>query len=296
GQGNYAAANAFCDALAWHRTALGLPAVSVGWGLWATASGMTGRLTESEIARMARSGVRALPDDKALALLDAAVHHGAPHLLAVDLNARALSAETVPAALRSLAAGGTRTRRTAATGGQPDDWASRLAGRSAADQHRLLLGLVRGHVATVLGHDDAQAVPAEASFKELGFDSLTAVELRNRLAAATGLRLPPALIFDYPQAGILAGHLLEQLAPTGAGTEEPSIAPVLDELARFESTLKTVVLPAGDSHTVTARLESLLAAWKAAQTPAEDRSTAQRLEAASADQVLAFIDNELGVS
>ncbi|QPI60283.1 SDR family NAD(P)-dependent oxidoreductase [Streptomyces malaysiensis subsp. malaysiensis] len=305
GQANYAAANAFCDALAAHRRARGLPTVSVAWGLWAEASEMTGGLAEADLARMSRSGVTAMAADHALRLLDAAAEHGGHQLIAADMNPRVLAAQPVdslPATLRALAAsgaGGTAARGTAAAAdARPDDWADRLAGLSATEQRRAVLQLVRGHVATVLGHPDAEAVQADTSFKELGFDSLTAVELRNRLAAATGLRLPAALVFDYPEAAVLADYLLERIAPAvGAASGRDGADPVLNELARLEATLIGLEMEAGDSGAVTARLESLLAKWKATRKPAEEEMTAaERLESASAAQVLDFIDNELGVS
>ncbi|WP_459250979.1 beta-ketoacyl reductase, partial [Streptomyces youssoufiensis] len=304
GQANYAAANAFCDALAAHRQALGLPGVSIAWGLWANASGMTGNLADADLARMARSGIGAMTSEHALSLLDAAIQHGGHHLVAADINPRALAAQpadTLPASLRTLVAtsgGSTRARRTATTGGgQPENWASRLAGLSPDEQLRTLVTLVRGNAATVLGHADADAVHAEANFKDLGFDSLTAVELRNRLAAATGLRLPAALVFDHPEPTALAEFLLQRIAPAGAPASGPdAVDPVLNDLARLESTLIQLDLEDGDSGAVTARLESLLAKWKAARKPAHEGSAVERLDSASADQVLDFIDNELGVS
>ncbi|MEU0846203.1 SDR family NAD(P)-dependent oxidoreductase, partial [Streptomyces sp. NPDC005962] len=312
GQANYAAANAFCDALAARRRAEGLPGVSVAWGLWAASSGMTGNLTEADHARMARSGIAAMTGDHALALLDAAVQHGGHQLVAADVNTRVLAAQppdTLPAALRALVAasalagsateGRMAARRTAAAAGaQPVDWTGRLAGMSADERRRALLDLVRGHATTVLGHADAEAVQADTSFKDLGFDSLTAVELRNRLAAATGLRLPAALVFDYPEAAILADYLLERLAPEEDGPRARSGAdPALSELAKLEATLAGLDVADGESGAITARLESLLATWKAARNLAgRDSTAAERLESASAAQVLDFIDNELGVS
>jgi polyketide synthase 12 len=134
-------------------------------------------------------------------------------------------------------------------------------------------------------------------FKDLGFESMTAVELRERLAAATGLRLPAALVFRHPTPSGVAGHLLERLSPEGAATH--ATHPVLDELTRLEEGLGRAALDDGVSATVTARLESLLAKVKAARRPAgdiEDLSAAERLKSATADQVLDFIHNELGVS
>ncbi|MYU19881.1 SDR family NAD(P)-dependent oxidoreductase, partial [Streptomyces sp. SID8361] len=190
GQANYAAANAYCDALAIHRQAMGLPAVSVAWGLWADASGMTGHLDEADLARMSRSGIAAMSGERALGLMDAACWHGDPRPAAVQLDLRALSAQpadTLPALLRTLLDSGTTTRRTAATGAPASGLVAQLAAVPAEEQHRILLTLVRTQAAAVLGHTDAGAVSADTPFKDLGFDSLTGVELRNRLAAATGL-------------------------------------------------------------------------------------------------------------
>ncbi|MFJ2264694.1 KR domain-containing protein [Streptomyces sp. NPDC087844] len=306
GQANYAAANAYCDALVAARRAAGLPGVSIGWGPWADTGGMAGRLTGTDLARMARTGVGALSSEQGLALFDAACDNGKPHLLALNLNTRALAAqddEALPAVLRALAAGargsaGGPVRRTATTAGaEPEDWGSRLAGLSTGEQHRVLLNLVRGHIATVLGHSDPEAVQVDASFKDLGFDSLTAVELRNRLGTATGLRLPPALIFDYPRIGDLADQLRQRVAPpNGGAVAVTDVAPVLDELARLESTLDTADLDEGDAGAVTARLEALLADWRAARTPSDVGTATHKLQAASADELLDFIDNELGAS
>ncbi|WNE94539.1 SDR family NAD(P)-dependent oxidoreductase [Streptomyces luomodiensis] len=310
GQANYAAANAFCDALAAHRRAAGLPGVSVAWGLWADASGMTGHLAEADRARMARTGVAALTTRHGLALLDAAVQHGGAHLVAAHVAPRTLAelpADSMPAALRALAAtGGGGGRRTAAAAGEDRqiDWAARLAGLSMAEQHREVLRLVRGHAATVLGHADVDAVQAETSFKELGFDSLTAVELRNRLAAATGLRLPAGLVFDYPEAAVLADHLLERLAPGGgAAPGRDTVDPVLGELARLDTTLATLVTDDEGRQRITQRLSGLLAKWNRGGAGDPDGATGldalgtldalEALEAASDDEMFELIDREL---
>ncbi|MFJ1991455.1 SDR family NAD(P)-dependent oxidoreductase [Streptomyces asiaticus] len=307
GQANYAAANAFCDALAARRQAHGLPGLSVAWGLWAATSGLTARLADADLARMARLGIKANSTEEGLALLDAACHHGHPHLLALHLDTGSLAAQvpgTLPTPLRALATvgGRGRARPTAATGGQNTDWAGRLRGLPSTEQHRLLLNLVRTQAATVLGHADPGVVQPDASFKDLGFDSLTAVELRNRLAAATGLRLPAALVFDHPEAAVLAEHLRRELSPDGEpGAPGPDAAqphPVLNELVRLENSLSAVGVEDVDSGAVTARLETLLSKWKAMCSSArpDDGNAVERLQVATADQVLDFIDNELGLS
>jgi polyketide synthase 12 len=301
GQANYAAANAFCDALAARRRTEGLPGVSVSWGLWAATSGLTSRLAEADLARIHRLGITATSTEQGLALFDAAHRHGRPALLALNLDTRALAAQPVnalPSPLRALAAPGiaaAAVRPTAAGGGRPADWAARLDGLAPSEQRRILLNLVRSHVATVLGHADPGAVPAEAAFKDLGFDSLAAVELRNRIAAATGLRLPATVVFDYPEAAALAEHLRQRLAPSReAPASRDVFAPVLGQLAGLDETLTALAAEEADPAAVTARLESLLAKWKAVHAPVKGSGAAERLRAATADQVFDFIDNELG--
>jgi polyketide synthase 12 len=148
----------------------------------------------------------------------------------------------------------------------------------------------------VLGHADPASVRPDVSFKDLGFESLTAVELRDRLAAATGLSLPTAIVFRHPTPAGVAGYLLERLSSTDADPVASGADPILRELTRLENGLAGTVLEEDASAEVTARLESLLARWKATRRSADDRSATERLRAASADQVLDFIHNELGVS
>ncbi|WP_230424272.1 type I polyketide synthase [Streptomyces radicis] len=225
GQGNYAAANAFLDALALHRRSLGLPAVSLAWGLWAERSGMTGGLGHEDVARMRQAGIEELTTEEGLALLDAALAAGETLLAPIRLRTATLRAraalDEAPLLLRGLVRSATRRRLPRATGdGGPGRYA-----HASADE---LLALVRAQASAVLGHDTTEAVGAERAFKELGFDSLTAVELRNRLNAATGLRLPSTAVFDHPTPHALAAELRALLGPgePQRAAEPPALAPV----------------------------------------------------------------------
>ncbi|MFI8933972.1 type I polyketide synthase [Streptomyces sp. NPDC053474] len=224
GQANYAAANAFLDALAQRRAARGLPGVSLAWGLWAEASGMTGHLADADLSRMRRAGLAPLTSAEGLALFDAAVSSGTPLLVPARLDPAAVRAQgAVPALLRGVVR--ERVRRTAAATGGPAGavpLGERLAALSAEERAAALLTLVREHTATVLAHGDPGGVDPARTFKELGFDSLTAVELRNRLGTATGLRLRATLVFDYPTPSALAAHIAAALGPAAPAVPEPA--------------------------------------------------------------------------
>ncbi|MCO8306908.1 beta-ketoacyl reductase, partial [Streptomyces sp. RKCA-744] len=172
--------------------------MSLGWGLWAPASDMTGELTEADRQRMARAGVKAMSAEEGLALFDTATAGSAATVLPMRLDLAALQRQgpELPPLVRGLVR---PARRVAASGAGSSDLVRRLAGRTEPERERLLVDLVRSEAAAALGHAGAEAVGAERAFNELGFDSLTAVELRNRLGAVTGLRLPATLVFDYPR-------------------------------------------------------------------------------------------------
>ncbi|MGP4053174.1 KR domain-containing protein, partial [Streptomyces sp. 2A115] len=213
GQANYAAGNTFLDALAQHRHAQGLPATSLAWGLWSQASTISGQLNDTDLRRVARLGLVELPAEDAMGLFDAALAGGRPVLAATLLDAGVLrrQGDQVLPILRGLAPATTR-RKTAGTGAQGGSaLAERLTALDPAEREKALAELVRGQVAGVLGHADAGAIDADRPFQELGFDSLTAVELRNQLGQATGLKLPTSLVFDYPNPTALAQHLTREL-------------------------------------------------------------------------------------
>ncbi|TQM77776.1 acyl transferase domain-containing protein [Saccharothrix saharensis] len=225
GQANYAAANAFLDALAVHRRALGLPAVSLAWGYWAEASGMTGHLTDADRHRLTRAGVVPLTTEHALDLFDAALAADRAAVAPVALDLPALARTPVPpSALRGLVSR-KHARRPAHRGALAD----RLRSLPAAEQVAAVLDVVTANTATVLGHASPDAIDTRQPFKDLGFDSLTAVELRNRLGTATGLRLPATVTFDHPTPARLAGFLRDEIVGARPAVAEPVARPVDDD-------------------------------------------------------------------
>ncbi|MFE0042396.1 SDR family NAD(P)-dependent oxidoreductase [Streptomyces albireticuli] len=228
GQANYASANAFIDALAQRRRTAGLPGLSLAWGLWAGASGMGGELSAVDLERMNRSGMPPLSTEAGLALFDAAQTLGLGTLVPVQLDMATLAAaagEQLPPLLSGLVR--TRARRAAARSSvAAEGLRQRLAGLGGSEREEAILDLIRADVATVLGHAGPEAVDPERSFKESGFDSLTAVELRNRLNAGTGLRLPVTLVFDYPTPRVLMEYVRDELAGGLAAQAAASAAPV----------------------------------------------------------------------
>ncbi len=228
GQANYAAANSFLDGLAAHRRAHKLPAISLAWGLWDQASEMTGGLDEAGRARLARTGVKALASADALQLFDTAMVVDEPFLVPAHIDAAALraNAAVVPPMFIDLINAPTRRRvdDSLAASKSKSALAQRIHGLPEDEQHAVLLDLVRSHIATVLGTTTPEAIDPDKAFQELGFDSLTAVEMRNRLKAATGLALSPTLIFDYPTPSRLASYFRTELA--GVAQEVKSVSAV----------------------------------------------------------------------
>ncbi|MEU0054707.1 type I polyketide synthase [Streptomyces sp. NPDC006309] len=228
GQANYAAANACLDALAGHRREQGLPGVSLAWGHWERASGMTRHLGTADLNRNRRLGMAALSEAEGMALLDLALRPGTglpAALVAAKLDLPALRAAARTAAVAPLLRGLAPAPRSLARAAGSADQGSlrdRVGRLDPAAQQALLLDLVRRNAADVLGHGTADAVRADRAFKDAGFDSLTAVELRNRLAVATGLTLPSAVVFDYPKPTALAEHLRARLAGDGTVAAAPA--------------------------------------------------------------------------
>ncbi|MFH8979299.1 SDR family NAD(P)-dependent oxidoreductase, partial [Streptomyces sp. NPDC017890] len=214
GQGNYAAANAFLEALVQRRRVRGLPGQALAWGLWSRRSGMTEHLGDTEIQRLNRSGMRLLDTEQGMRLFDTSMALDEPLLVPhpMDFSVLRGQGEAVPVVLRGLVRA--TVRRTVESRGDVPGGsalAQRLAALDERGRQELLLDLVRSHAASVLGHSGTDGVGAGLAFKELGFDSLTAVELRNLLNSATGLKLPATLVFDYPTPTALADHLMDEL-------------------------------------------------------------------------------------
>ncbi|CAG6933847.1 type I polyketide synthase [Mycobacterium avium subsp. paratuberculosis] len=227
GQGNYAAGNSFLDGLAAHRRAHGLPAISLGWGLWDQASAMTGGLGAADLARFGRDGIVAMSSQEALELMDTALIVDEPFLLPAHIDLAALRAKfdggTLPPMFVDLINAPTRRQvdDSLAAAKSKSALLQRLEGLPEDEQQAVLLDLVRSNIATVLGSSSPEAIHPDRAFQELGFDSLTAVEMRNRLKAATGLALSPTLIFDYPNSAALAGYMYRELVGT---SEQPTAA------------------------------------------------------------------------
>ncbi|MFG2994668.1 type I polyketide synthase, partial [Streptomyces sp. NPDC048257] len=297
GQGNYAAANSYLDALAEQRHADGLAATSVAWGRWGdsglAAGGAIGeRLDRGGVPAMApRSAIRALQQaldhtEAAVAVADIQWERFAPGYTAVrrspflgDLPEVRQLAESAPAAGE-------------AGGDSPAEaLRRRLAVMPQAEQALAVLELVRSHAATALGHPTTDEVGAGRAFKELGFDSLIALELRNRLNAATGLRLPATLVFDHPTPTVLAEFLRAEITQDGSAGAAPGIA----ELEKLESAL-SVLDPDSETRTdIALRLQALLAKWGEPHTESSGEAVTEKLQEATPDELFDFIEKEFGI-
>nr|WP_217215523.1 type I polyketide synthase [Streptomyces sp. AC550_RSS872] len=296
GQANYAAANAFLDALAHHRRAAGLPATSLAWGLWETTAGMSAELSEVDKRRLAQSGVVALTPRRGLALFDAAWDSDAATLVPMGLDLAVLrkkaAEHTLPAAFRGLVRAPLRRAAAAAQGATGESFAQQLAGQSESGRRKLLLELIQRHVASVLNYAADTAIDPKLPFRELGFDSLTAVELRNALIAATGVQLSAALVFDHPTATALAEYLEGRVLQSVAGAP----LPVLTQLDQLEAALATAPAKSADREQIAARLRVLAAAWggDASDDDPDGTDITTKLDSATDEELFDFINAELG--
>ncbi|MEU3664534.1 SDR family NAD(P)-dependent oxidoreductase [Streptomyces sp. NPDC032940] len=299
GQANYAAANATLDALAAVRRAEGLPATSLAWGLWAEARSMGGTLDESSVARWARMGIDPLSNDLGVELYDTAQLLDTALQVPVRLNSVALRDSSRTGALPALMRGLVREparQRTELTGGS---LAEQLAGVPEADRIQVVHELVQTHVAAVLGHASASTIDTGSSFKELGLDSLAAVELRNRLTKATGLRLPTTLVFDHPTPAAVAGLLHDR----ARGEQDDGSSPMDEALKQMEA-----LLASGDDSQLAGfelrlrslgnRLRSVLGALGGTGGGHDDTlvEDVDDLEEVSDDEIFELIDKEIGMA
>ena len=288
-QAGYAAANTYLDALASHRRARGLPAVSLAWGFWDERNELTGDLDGADIARLARSGLLPIATERGLGLLDAASGVDQALLLPIRLDPRRVDPAEVPPLLRGLVRGTARQAPNGTPGTARQGIIERLAGLSAAEQETLLLGLVSGHVVTLLGHRPNAVIDAERGFLDLGMSSVTAVELRNRLGAETGLRLPTTLIFDHPTPIAVARHLRAELRAGGTPA-----APVLAELEDLELAVSAGELDDGVRTRLIKRLKTLQ--WRLDGTgEAASANGDAGLAAPTDDEMFELSDNEIGL-
>jgi acyl transferase domain-containing protein/acyl carrier protein len=296
GQGNYAAANAFLDALGAYRRAKGLPGVSLAWGAWDRATGMAGALSESDRARLHRVGIFPLSDDQGLELFDLARGIDEPMLLPVRLDMALLRAHAkagmLPAVLRGLIR--TPTRQASDAG---DSLAKRLGSAPQSEWDGIVLELVRSHVAGALGHASSEAVDPRRAFKELGFDSLAAVELRNRLGQATGLKLPATLVFDHPTSAAVADYVRVRVEGAAAAR-----SPVDEQVDKLEAALASIAEDETARKRADARLRVLNARLRSFLSGAnrgsagEDQPADEDLDQVSDDELFEIIEKEFGTS
>nr|WP_314254091.1 SDR family NAD(P)-dependent oxidoreductase [Streptomyces sp. DSM 40907] len=298
GRPAYGTANAFLDGLAQHRRARNLPVTSVAWGSW----GGGGMVDEQVDTQLRRTGLATMDPAAAIGALQRALDHEECHLVVADIDwtvfapvyTLARPRPLLAALPEAVAALGADTADTVADDRAGSTLAGRLTEVTPAERERLLLDLVRTQVAAVLGHDGPSDVEPNRAFKALGFDSVGAVDLRNRLNAATGLRLPATAVFDYATPKALAEHLDHKLGG-GQDLGSESAVPVLSVLDRLEALVAAMSREEIESTRMTSRLQVLVGGLH--QTLAGDAGTAvsDRLESATAEDVFALIDQEWGV-
>ena len=295
-QPSYAAGNAYLDALVDDRRSRGLAATSLAWGPWA-GGGMT---DEEDADRMQLRGLRLLDPRLAIQALGQALDGRDATLTVADVEWERFAPlftlrrpspliEALPEVQQSLFAAGASDAN--APDGAAGDLAERLAGLSRADQDHLLIDLVRTEAAVALGYPSANSVEPDRAFSDLGFDSLTGVELRNRLTGVTGIPLSATAVFDYPTTTALASFLRQSVVP-----DAPEELPLLAELDKVESMLTGSAVAEDEHARITARLEAVLARWREVREAAAGGvAVIEKLEGSSDDEVFDFIGKEFGI-
>ncbi|HEY3958876.1 MAG TPA: SDR family NAD(P)-dependent oxidoreductase [Solirubrobacteraceae bacterium] len=296
GQGNYAAANVFLDALAHHRRTIGLPGLSLAFGEWERVTGVTGGLSEANRGRIGRIGMGALSEEQGLELIEVARGMDRSLLLLARLNRAALHdlvrAEMLPAIMRGLVR--VPAKRSAEAG---ESLAKKLAGSPESEWDAIVLTLVKSQVASVLGHTSAEVIDETRGFIELGFDSLGAVELRNRLGQATDLKLPSTLVFDYPTPFAVSQYLRTKLK----GQEKPTGGSLVATLEQLGGMISTAVADEIERDQITMRLRTLLSQVESKEESSDRAVLAQKIDSASDEELFQFFDetsdaSELGPS
>ncbi|MEU1147351.1 SDR family NAD(P)-dependent oxidoreductase [Streptomyces sp. NPDC005901] len=312
GQANYAAANAYLDAYAAGRRAAGAPAVSVAWGMWSESSSMTAGLGAADLGRIARTGLLPTTTEEGLAAFDLALTSAVPCLVPVRVDTAALrTGDTVPPLLRDLAPARRRRTASSAPTAPAETLESKLRGLPAEQRTALLLDLVLADVAQVLGHGDARSVSVDGAFRDLGFDSLTAVELRNRISGRIGVKLSATAVFDHPSPRALVDHLATRLtpapaagqatapasAPAATAPEQPGYEGVMADLARIGARLNGLRLTGGQRAALAETVRGLTEPpAQGHPDPADEEQASADLGAASAAEVLDFVTKNLGIS
>ncbi|MFD8085622.1 beta-ketoacyl reductase, partial [Kitasatospora sp. NPDC059722] len=303
-QANYAAANTYLDALAQHRHAQGLPATSIAWGLWEQPHGMAATLTTTDLARLARTGITPLTTTEALTHFDTVLGSNPALAVPARFDTAALRALGDPGRMAPVLRGLVPLRVPPAPAGRPaasapaggdntPPWVRTLSGTAEADRPRTVRELVRARVTEVLGRPANRPVPTDRGLMDLGFDSLTAVDLRNRIGADTGLRLPTTVLFDHPTVDALAAHVHGELADRLPG----ATAELLTRIAELEAAVNGTGTPLDEEarERVTARLSSVLARLSPDPHGTGPATTTAQVEHASDDELFELIDGQLGL-
>ncbi|MFF7943459.1 phosphopantetheine-binding protein, partial [Nocardia gamkensis] len=284
GQANYAAANTFLDALAQHRRVQGLPATSIAWGPWQADTGMTRTLGDADFARLRREGFPPFGEAEGMALFDAALSSGRAAFVAARIALMETTDHDPRPIMRDLLVA-TRRRAESAGNGSPRP-GHRLAGLPTAEQDRVILELVRGEAAAVLG-SDIESIAADKPFTDIGFDSLGVMEFRNRLKSAASVQVPATAMFDYPTPRELAGYLRQEIAPV----EDPAkrIAAEVEALGR---SVASAELSAADRSSLATTLSALLRELEGRDAGVVDvGGDTDHLDTADDHELFEFIDN-----
>jgi NAD(P)-dependent dehydrogenase (short-subunit alcohol dehydrogenase family)/acyl carrier protein len=291
GQANYAAANTFVDALAAHRRSSGLAATSIAWGPWASPSNSTEALDGTHLERISRAGVVPLIPGEGLEIFDLAVAGKRADIMGLRLDFGTLRAlarrQMLPPLLSELVG----TPSSHSSNGHSSELTARLLSVAENERENVMVEFVQNEIAGLLGYASSDAVDSGLTFKELGFDSLGAVDLRNRLMLVTGLRLPTTLVFNYPTPVVLASYLLGQLALTpGEGT-----ATIDSDLQKLETSVRSLVRDDGDHARIVWRVRELLSTLEAGDPDQGQGDVEGRIESATVAELFEMVENGLQI-